>query len=115
MAGILLVASCQLGWAQTTSLTDGATPLGLAPGSPAGSFALSGFDTVNPYKRVSEILCKSGQRPFPQKSSLFATPDFEAFKRRGILQKTQNTSRSHRISDTPSSGDLTDMGACISK
>jgi RHS repeat-associated protein len=30
-----------------TSATDGKTPTGLAPGSPAGSYALSGFDTVN--------------------------------------------------------------------
>ncbi|MDQ3804282.1 MAG: hypothetical protein M3416_10675 [Acidobacteriota bacterium] len=31
------------------SATDGSTPPGLAPGSPAGSYALSGFDTVNLY------------------------------------------------------------------
>jgi YD repeat-containing protein len=35
--------------AQTTSATDGSTPLGLQPGSPAGSYALSGFDNVNFY------------------------------------------------------------------
>ncbi len=35
--------------AQTTSATDGSTPLGLQPGSPAGSYALSGFDNVNLY------------------------------------------------------------------
>src|SRR5262245_54386164 len=29
--------------------TDGATPLGLAPGAPAGSYALSGFESVNLY------------------------------------------------------------------
>jgi YD repeat-containing protein len=34
---------------QTTSATDGTTPQGLAPGSPAGSYALSGFDSINPY------------------------------------------------------------------
>jgi hypothetical protein len=33
--------------AQTTSATDGSTPLGLQPGAPAGSYALSGFDNVN--------------------------------------------------------------------
>ncbi len=33
----------------TTSATDGTTPLGLAPGSGQGSYALSGLDTVNPY------------------------------------------------------------------
>lgn len=29
--------------------TDGSTPMGLQPGSPAGSYALSGFDNVNLY------------------------------------------------------------------
>src|ERR1044071_4976926 len=29
--------------------TDGTTPMGLQPGSPAGSYALSGFDNVNLY------------------------------------------------------------------
>jgi len=32
-----------------TSATDGKTPSGLAPGSPAGSYALSGFESVNLY------------------------------------------------------------------
>jgi hypothetical protein len=31
----------------TTSVTDGKTPTALRPGSPAGSYALSGFDNVN--------------------------------------------------------------------
>jgi RHS repeat-associated protein len=31
----------------TTRPTDGNTPLGIAPGTPAGSYALSGFDNVN--------------------------------------------------------------------
>jgi RHS repeat-associated protein len=31
------------------SPTKGSTPVSLAPGSPAGSYALSGFDTLNPY------------------------------------------------------------------
>jgi hypothetical protein len=31
----------------TTTSTDGQTPLGLAPGAPEGSYALSGFDQVN--------------------------------------------------------------------
>ncbi|MGA9772165.1 MAG: RHS repeat-associated core domain-containing protein [Blastocatellia bacterium] len=35
--------------AQATSPTDGLTPSGLTPGSPAGSYPLSGFDTINPY------------------------------------------------------------------
>jgi RHS repeat-associated protein len=38
-------ASAQIG----SSSTDGSTPLGLAPGAPAGSYALSGFDNINPY------------------------------------------------------------------
>jgi RHS repeat-associated protein len=29
--------------------TDGSTPLGMAPGTPAGSYALSGFDNINLY------------------------------------------------------------------
>jgi len=35
--------------AQSTSLTDGSTPFGTAPGAPAGSYALSGFDNINFY------------------------------------------------------------------
>lgn len=30
-------------------VTDGTTPSGLASGAPAGSYALSGFESVNPY------------------------------------------------------------------
>lgn len=33
----------------TSTSTDGSTPLGLSPGAPAGSHALSGFDNINPY------------------------------------------------------------------
>ena len=32
-----------------TSATDGHTPSGLAPGAPAGSYPLSGFENINPY------------------------------------------------------------------
>jgi RHS repeat-associated protein len=35
--------------AQTTGATDGTTPLALAPGAPAGSYALSEFDSINLY------------------------------------------------------------------
>ncbi|HJP93169.1 MAG TPA: hypothetical protein VJ875_14520, partial [Pyrinomonadaceae bacterium] len=35
--------------ADTTSATDGSTPLGLQPGAPAGSYPLSDFDTINLY------------------------------------------------------------------
>ena len=31
------------------SATDGTTPLALSPGAPAGSYALSGFETINEY------------------------------------------------------------------
>lgn len=47
-----LVLTCVLSFAvaaQTTSATDGTTPLGLQPGAPAGSYTLSGFDNVNLY------------------------------------------------------------------
>lgn len=40
---ILTVTTC----AQTSSITAGRTPPGMAPGSPAGSYALSGFENVN--------------------------------------------------------------------
>jgi RHS repeat-associated protein len=40
-----LAATNALG--QTTSNTDGSTPLSLTPGAPAGSYALSGFDNIN--------------------------------------------------------------------
>jgi len=33
----------------SSSSTSGTTPLGMAPGAPAGSYALSGFESVNPY------------------------------------------------------------------
>lgn len=43
---LALGASAQNG---DRSATDGMTPLGLAPGSPTGSYALSGFDNINLY------------------------------------------------------------------
>lgn len=47
---LLLLMLCATALAQTsTGPTDGSTPLGMSPGSPAGSYALSGFDNVNPY------------------------------------------------------------------
>jgi YD repeat-containing protein len=48
----VLLLTCLLSFAiaaQSTSATDGSTPLGLQPGTPAGSYALSGFDNVNLY------------------------------------------------------------------
>src|SRR5207244_2690730 len=35
--------------AQSRSATDGTTPLALTSGAPAGSYALGGFENVNPY------------------------------------------------------------------
>jgi len=46
---LFLLLTITLANAQTTSPTDGSTPLGLSPGSPSGSHALSGFESVNPY------------------------------------------------------------------
>ncbi len=47
LAAILIVLSAWCIEAQTA--TDGKTPLGITPGSPAGSYELSGFDNVNLY------------------------------------------------------------------
>ncbi|MGE0132300.1 MAG: hypothetical protein AB7U82_29815 [Blastocatellales bacterium] len=44
-----LLALGGLALAQTISPMDGHTPPGMAPGAPAGSYALSGFESVNPY------------------------------------------------------------------
>src|SRR2546423_1873762 len=48
---LLTILTCLNGavLAQPRSATDGSTPLGLQPGAPAGSYALSGFDNVNLY------------------------------------------------------------------
>lgn len=43
----LLMISVRCADAQT--ITDGSTPLALAPGSPADSYSLSDFDTINLY------------------------------------------------------------------
>src|SRR6266481_2848052 len=45
----LLVLFSSSASAQSRSATDGSTPLALTPGTPAGSYALSGFENVNPY------------------------------------------------------------------
>ena len=46
----LAVVVCVMGnIANGQSPADGKTPLGLSPGAPAGSYALSGFENVNPY------------------------------------------------------------------
>ena len=46
---VFLLLAFSSAMSQTTSPTDGSTPLGLSPGAPAGSHALSGFESVNPY------------------------------------------------------------------
>src|SRR6266436_6613648 len=45
---VVLLAVGTLGQTTTTSSTDGATPLVLSPGAPAGSYALSDIEVVNP-------------------------------------------------------------------
>jgi RHS repeat-associated protein len=47
VALLFVLLSAWTAAAQTTSAVDGKTPAGLAPGSPAGSYTLSGFETVN--------------------------------------------------------------------
>lgn len=44
---LILTLHPQLVVAQVTNVTDGYTPLWLAPGTPTGSYALSGFDNIN--------------------------------------------------------------------
>ena len=51
---LLVVLACVLtllfcGPVNGQSITDGSTPLALSPGSPAGSYSLSDFDSVNLY------------------------------------------------------------------
>ena len=45
----ILLALLSFGVSAQTSNTDGATPAGLSPGAPAGSYALTGFENVNLY------------------------------------------------------------------
>ena len=45
----LLVCTVTGTFAQSSRPTDGSTPLALAPGAPAGSYSLSGFENINPY------------------------------------------------------------------
>ena len=46
---IFIIALLSSGASAQTSNTDGATPAGLSPGAPAGSYSLSGFENVNLY------------------------------------------------------------------
>ncbi len=61
---VLLLFLCGGAGGQTTN-TDGTTPAGLSPGAPAGSYALSGFESVNLYNgnlNFSLPLAKVGGR-----------------------------------------------------
>src|SRR5215471_21786860 len=49
LVAVLFVPIAAFGQTTTTNTADGTSPLGTAPGSPAGSYALSGFDNVNLY------------------------------------------------------------------
>ncbi len=46
---MIILAACSCLHAQTLSITDGTTPPQIEPGRPAGSFALSGLESINPY------------------------------------------------------------------
>src|SRR5215467_3875735 len=63
---ILLLAATTIASGQTIfNDLDGMTPVGLLPGSPAGSYALSGLDTINLYNGSNNItipLVKIGGR-----------------------------------------------------
>ncbi len=53
---LVLVGSATAAFAQiSVSDFDGLTPVGLQPGSPAGSYALSGMDSVNLYNGSANI------------------------------------------------------------
>ena len=49
LALVIFVETATAQSSTTTHPTDGSTPLGMAPGAPAGSYPLSGFDNVNLY------------------------------------------------------------------
>src|SRR5260370_5747102 len=53
---VLLILLASGASAQTSHATDSTTPLGLAPGSPAGSYALTGFDNINLYNGNANIV-----------------------------------------------------------
>lgn len=58
---VVIVYLCILsltGTAKAQSVTDGATPSGIAPGSPSGSYALSGFDNINLYNGNLDVRLK---------------------------------------------------------
>src|ERR1044072_1711027 len=61
----ILLALLRVGVSAQTSNTDGATPAGLSPGAPSGSYSLTGFENVNLYNsnlNVSLPLLSAGVR-----------------------------------------------------
>ena len=57
LISLLLVLIVNL-TAHAQSVTDGSTPSGIAPGSPAGSYVLGGFDTINLYNGNLDVRLK---------------------------------------------------------
>src|SRR6185503_4358702 len=49
LSALMLVFTASANAQLSSSTTSGTTPLGIAPGAPAGSYPLSGFESVNPY------------------------------------------------------------------
>jgi hypothetical protein len=49
VASVALLVCSITAIAQSSNANDGSTPLALAPGAPAGSYSLSGFESINPY------------------------------------------------------------------
>lgn len=49
LALLLLIVSALFNTASAQNALNGATPSGLTPGAPTGSYPLSGFESVNPY------------------------------------------------------------------
>ncbi len=51
----ILFAAVMPAPAQSVSVFDGTTPTGLAPGSPVGSYGLSGFEHYNPFSGMNNL------------------------------------------------------------
>ena len=105
IAAFAAAAFYQNAKAQTTKPTDGATPLGLQAGTPAGAYSLSGFDNVNLYNgslsfalpllrladavaRATRSCCRLSVSGWLRKTSLENT--------RGIFQLTKDPRKSSR-------------------
>lgn len=57
-ASLLMVLTVLASGVEGQSITDGSTPSGIAPGSPAGSYSLSGFDNVNLFNGNLDVRLK---------------------------------------------------------